>query len=965
MSGLRQGPGRLEADAHTEFMAIGPSTHDVPLEPSVRRCHSLGHHERARKEELGVSLAGHAMTAAALSEAIVEALGPLRMEFIRGQRRLAERIEARLGASEQKLLEAISSQHSPSSPRELKSLWESEDSCVDITSQRCRLGSLVGKQHTDHSDDLQEIGQISTDRLETRKAAGTHSDGQRHKIKCNDRMQDRHHALRLSPAHQPHMDSSREEPEGGGKGGSGSAAATAAAVTATAAVVAGGDGADIEDRDSPSGGVVVGRTELTEAHYPANPLNANSLPDVVPPRRSRRSLQMDVFRIGSIISRAASIKMINPGSRKPKMIPLDALDAINTNVLLESQGLCGPWSHSCGPSGDSGTSTPSSPKSSSPRVPNSPKKSHMWGGASDVVWTTSGSCSEKDRYLSNPSNQSRSSQKKRAVAPADSDDTSAVDCHHSGKEQLSSHGPSNCAGWRPAASDAASDDTWLVGSHCPETTLTYSRQRSDDQDNSNSDSHRSKAGTRELSVPAYTQQVSAHRASRYWGVGDTSPRDTVAKQMLSMQDQQACDLMLAAAYSLTKTKSGRLKEPVEHKPNSLSLLILFVLKLTGVTTFMWKPTAASPAQSDGAGVPAPATVRRSQHSRLLGRERWCLLLTPSMYRNCIVALTMLSLCFSVQQLAFESTSPHKKLSSILIAFCALIGSISLRNNRIENLVGPHSMPLEKYAAAHNVLGEWSFGSARTLATLLCLWILIVVIRSLPFGNFLSACSHLEGDRDFGQTSVLRLISFAHVSLIFIVLLFCQLHILRCLELMVDSFCFRVFANPSLPTCVVDWNIVQAILRHSAHLLETTFLCIQTSALMSLFFAALEVWEFSSDGPSKKTAGNDVCWSLWVVLLAGHLPYVLLATASLVLFFKAAAVTNKCMRVPALINSVPNWAVDPIDHQRQYVVHYIMNSEAGFYIKGVRLTTFMALKLSYLIGVVIIGLVMRIGFRDGG
>merc|ERR1719221_415541 len=102
--------------------------------------------------------------------------------------------------------------------------------------------------------------------------------------------------------------------------------------------------------------------------------------------------------------------------------------------------------------------------------------------------------------------------------------------------------------------------------------------------------------------------------------------------------------------------------------------------------------------------------------------------------------------------------------------------------------------------------------------------------------------------------------------------------------MVDSFCFRVFANPSLPRCVVDWNIMQAILRHSAHLLETTFLCIQTSALMSLVFAALEVWGFSSDGPSTEAAGNDVCRSRWAVLLVGHLPYVLLATASLVLFF---------------------------------------------------------------------------------
>merc|ERR1712032_15302 len=236
------------------------------------------------------------------------------------------------------------------------------------------------------------------------------------------------------------------------------------------------------------------------------------------------------------------------------------------------------------------------------------------------------------------------------------------------------------------------------------------------------------------------------------------------------------------------------------------------------------------------------------------------------------------------------------------------------------------------------------------------------IRGLLLGDFFSACGTVDTSGGFGPTSVFQLLSFAHVSLTFVALLFCQLHILRGLELMVDSFCFRVFTNSTLPQCVADWNILQAILRHSAHVLETSFLCLQTSALTSLIFAAVEVW-VDSEVPAKNVAGSDMCRAPWAAWLAGHLPYMLLAVVSLVLFFKAAAVTEKCMRVPSLMNSVPSCTSDPIDHQRQYVVHYILNSEAGFYIKGMRLTTFMALKLSYLIGVGIIGLLVQIAVND--
>ena len=49
-------------------------------------------------------------------------------------------------------------------------------------------------------------------------------------------------------------------------------------------------------------------------------------------------------------------------------------------------------------------------------------------------------------------------------------------------------------------------------------------------------------------------------------------------------------------------------------------------------------------------------------------------------------------------------------------------------------------------------------------------------------------------------------------------------------------------------------------------------------------------------------------------------------------FRAAAVTEKCSRAPALVNSLVV-EEDVMDDARQYLVQYIEHSAAGFYIKG--------------------------------
>jgi len=180
------------------------------------------------------------------------------------------------------------------------------------------------------------------------------------------------------------------------------------------------------------------------------------------------------------------------------------------------------------------------------------------------------------------------------------------------------------------------------------------------------------------------------------------------------------------------------------------------------------------------------------------------------------------------------------------------------------------------------------------------------------------------------------------------LLYTKLHIILGLEFALDAFCLRFIENGDLPRCVVDWNVVQAILRRSAHTMEACFLGMQTSALMALLVASAEAWR----------RAHDMCLAQWAMFLFEQIPFLLMSSSALVLFFKAAAVTEKCYRVPPLVNSQIRSPVY-IDHERQYAVAYITNSAAGFYVKGVRLTAGLALKLTYLLGVLIVGLVAQI------
>jgi len=93
----------------------------------------------------------------------------------------------------------------------------------------------------------------------------------------------------------------------------------------------------------------------------------------------------------------------------------------------------------------------------------------------------------------------------------------------------------------------------------------------------------------------------------------------------------------------------------------------------------------------------------------------------------------------------------------------------------------------------------------------------------------------------------------------------------------------------------------------------------------------------------KTISGDVLSYTCLLLMVASTGRVLV---------KAAAVTEQCSKVPPIVNSQVLKPGLHMDNERQYLVTYIRNSDAGFYIKGIRLTASMIIKGCYLFSAIL-------------
>jgi hypothetical protein len=163
------------------------------------------------------------------------------------------------------------------------------------------------------------------------------------------------------------------------------------------------------------------------------------------------------------------------------------------------------------------------------------------------------------------------------------------------------------------------------------------------------------------------------------------------------------------------------------------------------------------------------------------------------------------------------------------------------------------------------------------------------------------------------------------------LVYCVFYVCNALNGMLNLFSEGVASHEQITQQIHEWNVMQAILRTGSGATQACIFVLILSATCFLLLFAVDVIESAHP----------------LHLCAGFLNTLNIARA----VFCAASITEKCDRIPSLVNSL-NFGKE-MDESRQYLVNFILQSKAGFHIFEVRLTSAMVLKYLYLCIVVVI------------
>lgn len=289
-----------------------------------------------------------------------------------------------------------------------------------------------------------------------------------------------------------------------------------------------------------------------------------------------------------------------------------------------------------------------------------------------------------------------------------------------------------------------------------------------------------------------------------------------------------------------------------------------------------------------------------------------------LYRWTAAGVTLLAFASCIEQ-AFMATASIGVFSDVSLALGSFFGLLSLGVLQHSTKFSDINNLLFSYADREGLLKEWGHRSCRELAVVLVTWTAAVLVQ---FAIILFA-------DDAPWSRAARSLAFFTVSSLQLLgLAFSITHVCLGLTCMIDSFCCALVERRDLKEAAREWNVLQAVLRQACAAVERCFFIVQAT-LVSMILLSIADMIVSGSGALNMLA----------LLPAG---VVMLGITRIP--FNAASVTDKCARVPPLVNSL-SFGQD-FDHERQYVVEYIIHSVAGFYVFEVRLTSSMALKFLY-------------------
>jgi len=266
------------------------------------------------------------------------------------------------------------------------------------------------------------------------------------------------------------------------------------------------------------------------------------------------------------------------------------------------------------------------------------------------------------------------------------------------------------------------------------------------------------------------------------------------------------------------------------------------------------------------------------------------------------------------------------VSDLPLALGGFLGLISLSTyHNTKDFIACCEL-LHSYACREEFDSRWAIRTHWDLVTTLLVWCVVVFERVRGSGVAQAVANH-EAD----AWIILHTIMFTLSSLILVCLTFCMIYICQALVSIIDSFCIAIVVDGTLDEAVPRWNTVQAILRKGSKNIQLCLFVLQATVLFTVLLGAVDVYQSMQQGKGYVSA---------------LLPGALLIVGMSRIFVKAASVTDKCARVPSLINSCT--FDDDIDLERQYVVEYVIYSAAGFYVFEICLTSQMTLYFFYIL-----------------
>jgi len=315
----------------------------------------------------------------------------------------------------------------------------------------------------------------------------------------------------------------------------------------------------------------------------------------------------------------------------------------------------------------------------------------------------------------------------------------------------------------------------------------------------------------------------------------------------------------------------------------------------------------------------------------------------------ISSLLLVILVASVISLTSAGVSdPYISATTLCYLLGVLAAAWRLRWSGVQDLLMRDNGGLEEYAMKSGFLEEWRRTSRQRFKEVLCFLLVMLCCRWLAdTSNRIWELETRERPEISGCFSV--------AAIVFSAMMYIQLHIVAGMEHAIDSFSINFYKDMDIEVALSDWNMVQATLRQVSTKLSPSMLLLGSSCGASLLLLVqLTVLTDDASTPGLKSGLPFLAFTSWLF------PPVLLFLYTMM---RAAGVTEKASRVAPLVNSWnfenddednPAW----MDLGRQYIVQYMIQSEAGFYLQGMRLHRFQVTKLSYYFAAFIFALFSR-------